>query len=310
MAGAAAARRLSDAGMRVTIFDKSRGVGGRMATRRIGDLQFDHGAQYFTARGPDFTALVTEWIAHGHAAAWTGEEYVGVPGMTGPARALAAGLDVTTACTVSRLRRDDSGWTLLSDAGPLDNAANGHFTAVILAMPAPQAAVLAATAGIGFAGLDAVRYAPCWTLMLGFDGGSGITAPARRLDDPAIAWVARNDSKPGRARSGDTVVIHASPAWSRRHLELAPDEAAARLLAQAGIVAGMTVAPTLVIAHRWRYARVEATAATPCTWDAGARIGACGDWGLGPRVEAAFDSGRALADVFLAEAGRARTDAD
>jgi predicted NAD/FAD-dependent oxidoreductase len=54
MSGMAAASELSRAGLRVMVVDKGRAVGGRMASRRIGEAVFDHGAQFITARSDQF----------------------------------------------------------------------------------------------------------------------------------------------------------------------------------------------------------------------------------------------------------------
>jgi renalase len=87
IAGLAAAQRLKRSGAVVTLFEKSREVGGRMATRRIDDLQFDHGAQYFTATGDGFDALVEQWRTAGHVTEWFDGAFVGTPRITAPARA-------------------------------------------------------------------------------------------------------------------------------------------------------------------------------------------------------------------------------
>ena len=73
LAGLHAARRLHDAGAEVRVFDKARGSGGRMSTRRTDFGAFDHGAQYFTARDPRFRAQVEKWVASGAAAPWPGK---------------------------------------------------------------------------------------------------------------------------------------------------------------------------------------------------------------------------------------------
>jgi len=289
MAGLAAARRLREAGVRCVVFEKSRGLGGRMATRRDGDLRFDHGAQYFTARGERFRALVEEWREAGAAAEWFDGGFVGVPGMSGPARAMAEGVEVADGVQVSGLRREADGWRILDAEGARD----GAFKAVVLAVPAPQAAPLAASAGVAFPALENVRYAPCWALMLTFDGPSGVADDHRRFETGAISWVARNGSKPGRDTSPETLVVHAAPEWSRAHLEMSKEDAAAALAAELSGV-GVTGAPVHTVSHRWRYAMVEQAAEAPYMWDQSAGIGACGDWCVGPRVEAAFESGDAL----------------
>ncbi|MBX9757246.1 MAG: NAD(P)-binding protein [Beijerinckiaceae bacterium] len=297
MAGLSAARVLRHAGVACTLFDKSRGLGGRMATRRAGDLQFDHGAQYFTARGEGFRALVADWAAQGSAAQWFDGAFVGAPGMTAPARAMAQHCEVIAGCEVKALRRcEDGRWTLVTAAGDV-NA--GPFSAVILALPGPQIEPIAASAGVSFTALAGVRYTPCWALMLAFDGRMDLPWTHLRAEGADAAWIARDATKPGRSGPHETFVIHASAEWSRRHLERTPEWAAAELLRLFAQATGVTQAPVFAVAHRWRYALVEVPAGAPFLWDEAARIGACGDWCIGPRVEAAFDSGEAMAHAAL-----------
>lgn len=300
IAGLAAARKLRDAGLACTLFDKSRGLGGRMATRRAGEWQFDHGAQYVTARGPRFRALVDEWQRTGQATEWFDGAFVGLPGMSAPARRMADGATLVTGCAVTALRRDDAGWTVLMAEAPVDTPENGRFDAVILALPAPQILPIAESANVRFAELAAVRYAPCWTVMIGFAAPLALREDRLRPDDGIIAWIARNSAKPGRPPGKETVVVQATADWSRRHLEAMPDAIAAVLLPRFLLACGLRAAPDYLTAHRWRYALVEQAAGLPCLWDGAARLAACGDWCLGPRVEAAFDSGEAAADAVLA----------
>jgi hypothetical protein len=294
MAGLAAARVLRDAGAVCTVFDKSRGLGGRMATRRTGEFAFDHGAQYFTARGPRFRALVDEWRAAGHAANWHEEAIVGAPGMTAPARAMAAGLETVMGCEVKSLRRDAQGWSLHAE-----DATHEGFAAVVVATPAPQTIPLLESGGVSFHELKTVRYAPCLALMLAFDGPVAFQGESLRREDGPIAWIARNSSKPGRTDGSQTFVVHAGPDWSREHIDETPEAILQKLQPYALDLIGAGSAPIFATAHRWRFALVEQAAGVPCLWDAQAGVGACGDYCLGPRVEAAFDSGEAMAQAVL-----------
>ncbi len=303
IAGLAAARRLRTAGIACTLFDKSRGLGGRMATRREGDLRFDHGAQYFSARGPRFQSAVEEWCEAGLAAEWFEGAYVGTPGMSGPARGMLAGETVVGGCRVTALRRLATGWMVLTAEGPVATPGNGAFSAVILALPAPQIVPLAATAGLAMPALDGVRYAPCWALMLGYSAPTRFDWDRIRPEDGAIAWIARDSAKPGRSGATECVVVHAAPDWSRQHLEHSPVDVAGALASMLHDRYGIAGETMFAAAHRWRYALVEQPTGTPCLWDAGSRLGACGDWCLGPRVEAAFDSGEAMAEVVIASQG-------
>jgi renalase len=295
MAGLSAARKLKAAGVSVTLFDKGRGLGGRMSTRRQGEMQFDHGAQYFTARGTGFQLLVRELKDRGAVAEWSDGMFVGTPGMSAIGRVLGEDLPIFKGATVETLARSPHGWRVSTTNGNPGQV----FDAVLLATPAPQATTLLATAGVRFEPLQAVRYAPCWALMVAFAGPVGPTADFQRFETGPIAWIANDSSKPGRAADIATFVAHASPEWSRAHLERTPDEVLNLLGPSLLKQIPTTFTPNYQSAHRWRYALVETPARSDCFWDTERNIGACGDWCLGGRVEAAFDSGEAAAKAIL-----------
>ena len=313
LAGLACADRLWRAGVTVRSFDKGRRPGGRMATRGSHGTAFDHGAQYATARGADFQARLEAWRTDGVAAIWPAAStpgtarWVGVGSMAAIPAALVSPLPnpPEQGRHVAALHRRGRDWYLRHhDATEIAPGATsvdggilaGPFAAVLIAIPAPQAAALLAQAGHAFADAAAgARYAPCWTLMATYDAPSGLADIARPSTGP-LSWVAREGSRPGRMAAPDRFVAHASPAWSREHLDASRDEVATRLAA----ALPTAQPPTRVAAHRWRHAQVEQPLGQPCLWDAEASLGACGDWCLGGRVEAAWDSGRALADALLA----------
>lgn len=307
IAGIAAARRLGEAGAHVTLLEKARGLGGRMATRRAEGFAFDHGAQFFTLREPDFQRVAEAAGQAGAAAPWSrawgrwregalGREagdavrWVGTPGMSSFCRHLGEGLDLVTERSVQELVRHRDGWGIVTQRGPLGQ----HFDAVAVAVPSPQARALVEGA-CGFAErLGKASYAPCWAAMAGFAERLDMEADAIAFEDPLLAWAARDGSKPGRAAGAEAWVLHASPAWSRAELDRQPEEAAQALLARFRELLGIAAEPGLLLGHRWRFARVEQAVGEPCLWDAKAGIGACGDWCLGPRVEEAWRSGDAL----------------
>ena len=110
----------------------------------------------------------------------------------------------------------------------------------------------------------------------------------------------REGCRPAALEAADAWTLQASAPWSREHLEASADWVGARLVAGFRVASGAQ-APTLVAAHRWRYARVEAPWGAACLWDPAVRLGLCGDWCLGGRVEAAYDSGLSLARRVLAD---------
>jgi hypothetical protein len=305
LAGLACARRLQDAGRRVLVFDKGRGLGGRLATRRIGDagLSFDHGAQFVTARGEGFRALLHLARAEGQAAPWhpriggpaggaTEGWHVGTPGMARLVRPLAEGLEVRTGTRIARLEAAAEGWRLHAD----DAAVHGPFAALVLAIPHVQAAEL--LDGRPEAGeIAGVEVAPCWAAMLAFDRPLDAGLDLWRSDAGPLALAARNASKPGRPAQPETWVLHGAPEWSAAHLEDSPDAVLPRLLDAFATVAGPLPEPVHAAAHRWRYARTIAPLGRP--FAAGGRLMIGGDWCLGARAEAAFDSGTAMAEQIL-----------
>ncbi|MEQ5788552.1 FAD-dependent oxidoreductase [Erythrobacter sp. NFXS35] len=306
MAGLSCASVLARSGASVTVLDKGRGPGGRMAARRaeIGgqSIAFDHGAQYFTARDPAFKCAVAAWEAAGVAARWPAagdEAWVGVPGMNAPVKAMAQALNVRWGVRAERLSRSGSGWRIETD-GEVFAAARA-----LVAVPAEQAAVLLAGAAPDLAALASdVVSAPCWAVMVAFSEPLPFAADTIRSDTAPISWAARNSAKPGRS-GAETWVIHASPARSREVLDLPKDAAAAALLADFFAAIGIApVAPMHLDAHRWLYAMpqtpIGARAGEGARYDAQAAIGIAGDYLHSPRVEGAWLSGRALAGLALA----------
>ena len=298
MAGLSCGQRLSRLGHEVRLFDKGRGPGGRMATRRMEDggttLHFDHGAQYFTARDPRFVEQVAHWEASGVAARWAAagdDAWVGTPAMNAPLKAMAGELGVQFGTRIEQLVRDGEGWQIDGEGAP-----DARFDAVLVAVPAEQAGPLLQPHAPAMATLaDQTASDPCWTLMAGFEAPLALVQDTLRQRGP-IGWAARNNAKPGRANE-ECWVIQASPEWSRAHLEEDAETVAAALLAELAEANGGPLPRQLgATAHRWRFAR-SGTAGEEALWDAEQRIGVCGDWLIGPRVEAAYMSGLLLAEA-------------
>ena len=317
IAGLACARVLTHAGYDVQVFDKGRGPGGRMSTRRaatsLGEASFDHGAQYFTARDGAFVETVDRLKQMGAVAPWTGDLvkidrdgkssplaneplYVGTPGMNSVVRALGEGIKISWATRVETITRAADQWHLISDTG-LDL---GQFDDIISAVPAEQVGPLIGHIAPDFAAASAtISSLPCWAGMFAFDRALCIPFDAMRLEDhPIVDFIAMNHSKP--ARNGPPAyVVQARPDWSARHLEETPEIIADHL--RDALIAFSDDRPNLIsaTAHRWRYARVEVSRG-PChlkdgfLWNGDLNLGACGDWLSGPRVESAWLSGHHL----------------
>ena len=316
LSGLAAARALADQQYAVTVFEKSRGRGGRAATRRLepaltggadAPLSVDHGAQYFTARDPRFRRRVLSWAQRGIVASWSGrlgafdgegfttvgdadERWVGVPGMSALARYLAEDLDLVLQTRVVPPRREGGHWRLRDDTG----RDLGIFDRVLVSAPGPQAAELLEAVPRLAAQAACAGFAPCWTVLLGLEAAPDLGFDALFVNAGPLRWAARDGSKPGRA--GQTWVLHATPDWARAHLDDAPEAVVSALTAALReLTGGRLPAVRWGLAHRWLYSLAEATLELDCLWDPQSGIGACGDWCSGARVEGAWLSGEALA---------------
>jgi photolyase PhrII len=322
ISGLMCARTLADHGLPVTVFEKSRGAGGRMATRR-GDngLQFDHGAQYFTCRDARFQRYLDSWIEDGLVARWDGRivglthgevtkvsdettRYVGVPRMNAVCRHLAKGVNVQLNTRIAPLQRSVDGWTLSTTEG----LELGSFDTVIVSAPADQTQQLLNAAPELATRVAASSLRPCWSVMLALKSPLELDFAGAFVADSALSWIARDSSKPGRPTGPEAWLLHASAAWSQEHLDSSP-EAVAPHLVEAFVQA--TGGPAIEVhscsAHLWRFAIPAETLTEACLFDPALQLGTCGDWCAGPRVEGAFLSGMAAAGRVLGTLGHRPT---
>lgn len=307
LAGLTAALHLRDNSVDVAVIEKSRSPGGRMSTRRSDYGNFDHGAQYFTSRTPEFTALVKQLVENGDAGPWlpSGKDsarpwWVGQPGMSAIGKAIAGNLDIRFQTQASEITHINGGYRVEIESA--DSTRDTISAArIIAAIPAPQAAPLLVPLDPAFSPINEVVMAPCWAAMVAFDTVPD-AVPNILRGNPAdpLALIARNSSKPGR--TGETFVLHASPTWSRERLEDDKETVAADMLAamrHAVHPHAILPEPVQCVAHRWRHALTETPLGAPFIANDDSTLMACGDWCIGGRIEAAHQSGLALARHIL-----------
>ena len=271
-----------------------------MSTRRLetplGEVAFDHGAQYFIARDPGFLRLVDSWSDLGTAAPWPqagADVWVGVPGMNAIVGQMAAAHAVQWGYPVTGMVLKHGAWWLMGKAGD-----SGPFDAVILAIPAEQAAAILSLHDFPMARIALMAQSqPCWTGMFVFDRPlDGLPSVIRDRGD--IAWAARNSAKPGRS-GPEAWVVQAGAVWSAARLEASQEQISALLGSALADATGKTIPkPIAAVSHRWRYA-LSAGTGDGALWNPDIRLGVCGDWLLGPRVECAWLSGPMLADICI-----------
>jgi len=319
IAGLACAHALRDAGAAVTVFEREAFPGGRAATLINGAGPCDHGAQYFTASDGRFAAVLQRWLSAGVAQHWPGRivsfeggsvkdksdsatRFVGVPGMRRLGVHLAQGIEVRYSAPVAQLRRADAGWQLRGDAEEGGDAAP-LFDAVLLALPSPAAARLVDGLTPLAEVAAAVRWDPCWAVVmaLGQRSGAGFEG-AFVNDDPILGWAALDSAKPRRGQVDGVVerwVLHARPQWSSRYAELDEQDVVHWVVRSFAARLRRNLTPLYAKAVRWRHATPVNPLPQPCLWDGARRLGMAGDWCGGPRIQGAYLSGLALAEEAL-----------
>ncbi len=306
IAGLIAAGELQRAGRRVLVLEKGRGVGGRLASRRIDGATFDHGAQFITTRDPRFAALLEQGRQNGAMEEWcrgfaggadVHARWRGKPAMSAVAKHLAAGLDLHLETPVAALRRAGNRWSAETTTGRTFTAA-----AVVLTPPVPQSLALMDAGGLILAPemrtrLAAIEYERCLAIMAVLDGPSRIPPPGGFTPaDGPIAWIADNKLKGISAEPA--VTIHATHAFSLEHWDRDREESASALLDAAAPWLGAGI--TTFQVHGWRYSKPMRVDQVPCVLvSQSPPLVLAGDAFAGPRVEGAALSGWAAAEAIL-----------
>ena len=308
LAGLTAARSLANH-FEVVVLDKSRGVGGRMATRRVGEATIDHGAQFFTTHTADFAHVVAGWVAAGVAQPWfTGRigpdgaadadghtRFRGVPTMNAVTQHLAEGLDVRRATTVESVARRRNGWLVTAAEEEF------HADAVLLTAPVPQSLALLAAGGVELTAddqraLERIEYEPCIALLAVLDGPTRLPPPGAvdPIDGP-VDWMADNQRK--GVSMAPAVTVHATADFSRQYWDADDESVIAALLS--ALQLGSAPVPNGAQVQRWRYARPITV--HPVRWLEALgkpNLVFAGDAFGGAKVEGAVLSGLAAAGVL------------
>ncbi len=310
LSGITAANSLIAGGHDVTLFDKGRSPGGRMATRRIGSATLDHGAQFFTIRSDSFAELVRPHLDSGLVYEWCRgfdnpadgyPRYAVRGGMNALAKALAAGLDVRCSSLVFAIRRDRSapGHTRWSVA--LDDGTSVVADAVIVTCPTPQAFSLLVPAEVALpTSLTSTDYDRTIAVLLVLDRASAVPDPGgRQHPTDTLSFVTDNERKGISATPALTV--HANAAWSDSHWGDDAETVTAALCAEAApFIGDATVIESQV--KKWRFATPRTIWPDPC-WIAPGESNPLvvgGDAFAGPKIEGAALSGLAAALALTA----------
>ncbi|MBN8521793.1 MAG: NAD(P)-binding protein [Alphaproteobacteria bacterium] len=303
----------------VTVFEKARGVGGRMSTRYADPFYFDHGTDKFTARTPAFQNFIKPYLDAGIIQAWQGKvvsfhadgqiskrqwfepHYVACPRMNSFCHALAEGIDVKTQIEIAPLSgRSSQGWHLQDK----DGQDLGVFNWVISTAPPAQTHRLFQGVSTGSFTFQDVRMEGCYSLMIGFQKPWDKTWIAAKVHEGLIDWISVNSSKPGRDDRVTSIVAYSTHDWAEKYMDADMGWAQKELIASFEQVTDISCEMAdHVTTHRWKYAIAQKSEdqkehiSTPFL-DTDLRIAAVSDWASASRIENVWESAMSFVDVY------------
>jgi renalase len=311
MAGLICAQRLTQAGYSVLVLDKSRGLGGRMATRRLHGTWADHGACYFKPQGKLCRNLVQLWCDRQILTEWqdptqpdSTPRYIAPQGMSAVAKSLAPGLQIQLNQRVTAIHPTaENHWCLT-----LESRETLTAKALVIAIPAPQALTLLAPLGASVLGkvfldnLSAVEFYPCISAIAGYSPTSEPLPHWKHqkfTDDPVLGWIGLDSSKRPHPQQ-PVFVVQSSAKFAQLHLET-PDlqPVASEILQQAAqkLALPWLETPEWMQVHRWRYAFPSRPWSKPVlSATSNIPLVCCGDWCGGYLAEDAILSGMAASE--------------
>ncbi len=305
ISGLACARDLQQHGYDVVLFEKSRGPGGRAATRRKDGFVWDIGATSIAPRGKRIEKVILQELPteelveitkpifeHHNLRVTPGDSrknvrrYTYRSGISKLGKLLAEGLDVRCETQVDGIER----------VGARYRVAAEEFDVVVLTPPTPQTSALLWTIDERRAN-GGVRYRSCLSIGLGFDHPLPNLAYHALVDAAGghpLIWLSCESVKsPGRCpEGGASLVAQLSPGFSLSHYENSDAQLVETVLDFLDRIFGPSFhAPVASDVMRWKYSQPESLSLFPTVNPEGTRVVVTGDSVAGGRIEDAFESG-------------------
>lgn len=301
LSGLAAARTLHAAGHEVVVVEKSRGVGGRIASRRVDGTVVDHGTPTIVAPPGSALRRAIDALPTDDLVELGGDAVAYRPGLTRLAKLMAEDVTVTLGVRIAALRHTSGGFELAGEQGNTHGSVDG----VVISAPAPQARDLLTASGLASpaAALGEIAYDPAVMILAGVRVDPG--ADADRAAPPAPFAALRTEARKGRLGDSGCVPVAArlDPATSGAVLDAHSDEEILeRYLPIVLRSVGCDDPAAWIQVKRWRYAIVRTPRADVV--DPGVNLALCGDALTGDGLAAVYDTGVRAAHRLLEGAAR------
>ncbi|MDZ7719543.1 MAG: FAD-dependent oxidoreductase [Balneolaceae bacterium] len=330
LSGLTAGRILARAGHEVTVFEKSRGYGGRMATRYAGkenSSKMDHGLSYFGVKSNEFREFTAELLDQGliqtwgdNFAAYDGEKflesapnqssealYTSTGGMNKIGKYLARWVDIRTETKVGGLtyfgtnRSKKRSWMM-----NLTSSNTFEADAVIIALPAPQAyGIISSTIDETntlkiVRQIDEVSYQPAFSLMAGYGSEEAPDWEGVICRNSPLEFISNESLK--RDTQETSFVLQTSGGFTKEYRDSDEDTISKKMLGEfAEIAGGWAASPEWQQLHFWRYSRAQKVINSPYLEleDEDAPLALTGDYLNGNTVDDSYRSGYMLANDWV-----------
>jgi len=298
----------------VVVFEKARGVSGRMSTRFAAPFFFDHGAQFFTARTQRFKDFLQPYILSGTIKEWAGKiitleagkkitksmwfepHFVASPNMNSLCKKIAEGMNVQLNCEIVSICKENADWYLMDQAGHT----LGTFDWVISTAPPAQTTHLFERDLPFSAPVRSIKMNACFSLMIGFTNPWKKHWIAANVRNSPVRWIAINSTKPDRVSDLTAIVVHSNNAWAESHKEDDLKSVEMTLLKEFESLTDMESNKAAHISiHRWKYAMYDGSESLEFYLDAEKQMAATGDWAAASRIEEAWSNADRLASRIL-----------
>ena len=304
-----------DTSFKIDIFEKSRGTGGRMSTKRELPFIFDHGAQYFTVRSDEFNKFLkplhekkvikpwsykfarikTNGVIEKTVVKNSDNHFVGVPNMNSVVKYLSKDFTVFLNTRVKDIKRVNNSWQIFCT----NNKKYSGYNWVIFTTP-PEQVYCSIPENITFYKLlKEIKMKCCCSLLLGFNNAINFDFDVAEIENNDIKWISVNNSKPDRD-SALSIVINSSFDWAEKNINRPKEEIIENLLSLSNNLLKMNLNKNcLEILHKWRFVAACKHPKNDYFIDLKNNIGICGDWFVNSKVEGGFLSAKKLSDKII-----------
>ena len=291
----------------VHVFDKARGPGGRSSNKRLKkNLSFDHGAQYISPKSKKFTKLIKKLSKKKILKNWDGNhldftfknkqsisKYIGLKANNALSKYFLKGIKVSFASQIKKIKYNKYFWEIVTN----DNS-KYQFKGLILTCPFPQLKKIAKKYLEKKVSVLKIQMQPNITVMVAFKNQKELPISSIKFDDDILAWAANENSKKRFKSNLNLWTLQASLEWSKKTINKYKNDKKiinqliTRFTQLTGLEKSKIVHKKI---HGWKYSYNYEKTPLLSSWNKKNKLGICGDWFGGPKVENAWLSANDLA---------------